>query len=109
MAAFETLAVVASESMQHQSFAEVLRTFAIMFDRLLPDQQARAEDIILRLISALGEHVLTAELDATLSALVRKLDKCVRITAAAAVQAAQDWLKLSVGKLHSRATWSQAR
>ena len=53
MDAFETLAVVASESMQHQSFAEVIHTLAVMFDRLPPDQQRRAEDIILRIISAL--------------------------------------------------------
>jgi uncharacterized membrane protein len=109
MEAFETLAVVASESMQHQNFAEVLRTFAIMFDRLSPDQQARAEDIILRIISALGDHVLTAELEATLSELVLTLDKSARITTAAAVQAAQNRLKLSVGKLHSRSTRSQAK
>jgi hypothetical protein len=109
MEAFETLAVVASESMQHQNFAEVLHTFAIMFDRLSPDQQARAEDIILRIISALGDHVLTAELEATLSELVLALDKSARITTAAAVQVAQNRLKLSVGKLHSRATRSQAK
>jgi uncharacterized membrane protein len=109
MEAFETLAVVASESMQHQNFAEVLRTFAIMFDRLSPDQQVRAEDIILRIISALGDHVLTAELEATLSELVLTLDKSARITTAAAVQAAQNRLKLSVGKLHSRSTRSQAK
>jgi hypothetical protein len=109
MEAFETLAVVASESMQHQHFAEVLHSFAIMFDRLSPDQQARAEDIILRIISALGDHVLTAELEATLSELVLALDKSARITTAAAVQAAQNRLKLSVGKLHSRATCSQAK
>lgn len=67
MDGFETLAVVSSESMQHQSFIEVVRTFAIMLSRLPSDQQRRAEDLILRILSALGDHVLTAELDAALS------------------------------------------
>ena len=108
MDAFETLAVVASESMQHQSFAEVLYTFAIMFERLRPEQQRRAEDLILRILPAMGDLVLTAELDSALTALARALDKSARVTTAAALQTAQDRLRLSVGKLHSRATRSQA-
>ena len=108
MDAFEPLAVVASESMQHQSFAEVVRTFAVMFDRLPLDQQRRAEDVILRIISGLGDFVLTAELNSTLSGLVCALNQSARVNAAAAVQAAQERLQLSVGKLHSRATRSQA-
>jgi len=109
MNAFESLAVVSSESMQHQSFAEIISTFGVMFDRLSPDQQRRAEDLILRIISALGEFVLTADLDSALSTLVRALKQSARIHAAAAVQDAQDRLKLSVGKLHSRATRSLAK
>jgi len=109
MNAFESLAVVSSESMQHQSFAEIISTFGVMFDRLSPDQQRRAEDLILRIISALGEFVLTADLDSALSTLVRALKQSARIHTAAAVQDAQDRLKLSVGKLHSRATRSLAK
>lgn len=93
MNTFETLAVVSSESMQHQSFAELIRTLAAMFDRLPAAQQRRAEDIILRIISALGEFVLTAELDSVLSALAGALKKSGRLTTAAAVEAAQDRLK----------------
>ena len=44
MDAFETLAVVSSESMQHQSFAEVIHTLTVMFVRLPPEQQRRASD-----------------------------------------------------------------
>ena len=109
MEAFESLAVVASESMQHQSFAEVVHTFAVMFNCLAADQQRRAEDLILRIISALGEFVLTAELDSALSALVFALNRSARMSTAAAVQAAQERLQLSVGKLHSRATRSAAK
>jgi len=102
--AFESLAVVSSESMQHQNFAEVARTFALMFDRLPEDQQRRAEDLILRILSALGEHVLTAELNTALSALIGTLTASARFETAAVVRAAQEALELSVGKLNSRST-----
>ena len=104
MNAFESLAVASSESMQHQNFAEVVRTFAVMFDRLPPHHQRRAEDLILRIISALGDHVLTAELNATLSDLASALNGSARGKTASAVRAARDQLALSVGKLNSRAT-----
>lgn len=104
MDAFESLAVVSSESMQHQIFTEVVRTFTVMFDRLSPEQQQRAESLILRIISALGDHVLTAQLDAALSALVCTLKASARSDTADAVQAAQDELGSSIGKLNSRST-----
>lgn len=106
MNAFETLAVVSSESMQHQNFIEVVHTFTVMFDRLPLEQQQRAESLILRILSALGDHVLTAELDAALSALVDTLRSSARFDTADAVQRAQDKFRLSVGKLNSRSTRS---
>ncbi|MBD2307727.1 DUF2254 domain-containing protein [Chroococcidiopsis sp. FACHB-1243] len=106
MDAFESLAVVSSESMQHQNFIEVVHTFAIMFDRLPPEQQQRAESLILCILSALGDHVLTTELDAALSALVCTLRSSARFDTADAVQVAQDKLRLSIGKLNSRSTRS---
>lgn len=106
MDTFESLAVVSSESMQHQNFTEVVHTFALMFDRLPPEQQQRAESLILRIISALGDHVLTAELDAALSTLVYTLRESARFDTADAVQVAQDKLRLSIGKLNSRSTRS---
>lgn len=104
MDAFESLAVVSSESMQHQIFTEVVYTFAVMFDRLPLTQQQRAESLIRRIISALGDHVLTAQLDAALSALVCTLKASARFATADAVQAAQDELRSSIGKLNSRST-----
>ena len=70
--AFETLAVVASESMQPQTMTEFVRTFALMFERWPIDQHQRADDLIRRSLSALGEHVLTAELSEALSDLVSR-------------------------------------
>lgn len=106
MDTFESLAVVSSESMQHQNFTEVVHTFAMMFDRLPPEQQQRTESLILRILSALGDHVLTAELDTALSALIDTLRSSARFDTADAIQRAQDKFRLSVGKFNSRSTRS---
>lgn len=102
--AFESLAVVASESMQHQTLAEILRTFAMMFRHLPPDLQDRAEDMLLRSLSALGDHVLTSELDEMLSQMVAALTAAGRTSSASAIRDAQQRLGMSIGRLNSRAT-----
>ncbi len=104
--AFESLAVSASESMQHQSYAEVLRSFELLFDGLPSDLQSRAEDAILRSLSGLGDHVLTAELEAALTALISRLERAGRGQTAAAVLAAKLKLAGSIGKLGARSTRS---
>ena len=81
--AFESLAVVASESMQSQTISEILRTFAVMFTRLPFATRSRAEDLVLRTLPALGEHVLTAELDTALSSLADALSAAGRGESAA--------------------------
>ncbi len=86
--AFETFAIVATESMQHQNYIEVLHAFTIMFDRLGEEHRERVEDIILRILSALGDLVLTAELDKSLSAPAEKLKASGRIETAGAVEKA---------------------
>jgi uncharacterized membrane protein len=102
--AFETIAVVASESIQPQTMAEIARSFAVLFDRLPEPQRARAEDVIERSLAALGDHVLTAELQRALGELVDALRRAGRSEAAARVDAAVHALARSVGKLGSRAT-----
>jgi uncharacterized membrane protein len=102
--AFESLAVVSSESMQHQNYIAVLETFSGLFERLPNDQQNAAEDRILRILSALGDHVLTTQLAAALTALAGKLRESNRPASANAVQTAHDKLAQSVGQLNSRAT-----
>jgi uncharacterized membrane protein len=104
MNAFETLAVVSSESMQHQNFIEVVNTLTVMLDRLPEEWQLRTEDIVLRILSALGDHVLTAELEKALSALADKLHLNGKLETALAVQKAKLQLSISVGKLNSRST-----
>ncbi|MDQ3780920.1 MAG: DUF2254 domain-containing protein [Chloroflexota bacterium] len=89
LGAFESLAVVASEAMQHQTYAAILRTFALNFDRLpLPEQQ-RAEQLLLRTIPGLGDHLLTTELDDALTALVQTLEQAERLDAAEAFRTAR--------------------
>ncbi len=104
MDTFETLAVVSSESMQHQNFIEVIITFTTMFDRLSKKWQERTEDILLRLLSGLGDHILTAELEKALTVLTNKLIMSGRHEVAAAIKNALVQLSQSVGKLNSRAT-----
>ena len=101
---FETLAIVASESLQHQNYIEVLRTFALMFDRIPERYQVRAEDVILRILPVLGEFALTYELDKALTELESTLTHAGRDAAAAAVSRAQESFSKSVGRLGSRAT-----
>lgn len=102
--AFGSLAVSAAESMQHQSLAEILRSFELLFDALAPELQACCEALILRMLPALGDHVLTHELDAALAGLIDALDAAGRCDTAAAVRTAKDQLARSIGKLGNRAT-----
>lgn len=101
---FETFAVVSSESMQHQVYIELLRTFTTMFERLPDEYKPRVEDLILRILSVLGDHVLTAELDAALTAITSMLERTGRNDTAEAVRRAHQQLARSVGELNSRAT-----
>lgn len=104
MDAFETFAIVSSESMQHQNFIAVLQTFTLMFDRLPEEWRQRAEDIILRILSALGDFVLTAKLEDALVLLAAKLDASGKNETASAILQAKEKLALSVGELNSRST-----
>ena len=108
MRAFESLAVVASESMQHQSAAEVYRTFANLFHRLPSPLRQQADDLLLRSLSGLGDHILTTELEASLTALIDALTVHDRSQSAGAIKAAQAQLALSTGRLNSRSTRTQA-
>ncbi len=104
MDTFESLAVASTESMQHRTFAEVLRTLSVLFNRLPSNQQRRTEDIILRILSGLGDHILTAPLDIELLRLAAVLSDGGRAETAAAVRKARDKLARSVGRINSRST-----
>lgn len=104
MDAFESLAVSASESMQHQTYAEILRALTLMFARLPPALQRRTEEIILCSLSGLGDHILTAGLRDALDDTERMLRQSGCRESAEAVQEARAGLGRSIGRLASRGT-----
>ena len=104
IATFESLAVVTTDSMQHQSMAEIFRTYAIIFDRLPPEQQEQVDDCICRILSALGDHVLTEELAGAIRSMIEALRDAGRDGTATALEDAMLILGRSVGKLNSRST-----
>jgi hypothetical protein len=108
MRGFESLAVVASESMQHQCAAEIYRTFASLFHSLPPPLRRQADDLLLRSLSGLGDHILTSDLEASLSALIAALNLDGRSQCAGAIGAAQHEHQRSIGRLNSRSTRTNA-
>lgn len=100
--AYESLMVAASESMQHQTLAEIARGIARTLP-FMPDALASEfEDVILRSLSALGDHVPTAALERELDKLARAFRDAGRVDAAEKMHAAWRQLSHSVGGLHSR-------
>lgn len=104
--ALESLVIVASESMQHQSAAEVYNAFAAMLPRLPAELQARVTDAVRRSLAALGDHVLARDLDQSLRAVASALIAAGQGDAATEVIEARDRLAACTGSLHSRGTRS---
>ena len=104
MGTIESLTIVASESMQHHVYADVLRGLATTMDRLPPDLAQRAEELVLRSLSGLGDQVLSAELEDALEDIAKALNDAGLNGGSAAVRAASAELAASVGRLNSRAT-----
>ena len=100
----ESLTIVASESMQHHVYADILRGLATTMDRLPPPLAKRTEELVLRSLAGLGDQMLSAELEAALDQIATALDEAERGEGAAAVRAARGELAMSVGRLNSRAT-----
>jgi uncharacterized membrane protein len=104
IATLESLAVVASESMQHQTLAEVMRTLATLLPALPSERVNQVADLVLRSLSALGEHVLTRDLESALEVLSEALTAVGRDEVACAVRKAEATLRRSVGILNARST-----
>lgn len=104
MAALESLAVVSTESMQHQVYGEILNGLATTLDRLPPPLARRTEELVLRSLAGLGDHMLTAELDRALSGIGNALRDAGLAEGAEAVHAARQQLATSIGQLNSRGT-----
>ena len=104
IAALASLAVVSREGMQARSFAKVLRAYASGFDRLPRNVQQQVVDASLRLLSGLGDEVLTEDLDTALVALSERFRATGWPEEARAVEAARGKLATIIGQLHSRST-----
>lgn len=102
--ALESLTIVASESMQHQTIAALYDSFETLYPRLTPDLKDRVDELLMRSLSGLGDHVLSHELDAALGRLVDALDLAGRAGVAEAVASARRQLAGTVGRLHARST-----
>ncbi|MGN6605034.1 MAG: DUF2254 family protein [Ginsengibacter sp.] len=98
----ETLAVASSESLQHMVFAEILLNFSFLFNRLNSRDKKRVEDIILRIISCMGDHVFTSPLEKALNKLIHVLKRNNCFETADHLVKAKEQLQQSVGKLNSR-------
>lgn len=104
MRAFESLLVVASESMQHQNASEIYRMFANLFERLPIPLKRHSEDLVLRSLSGLGDHILTSDLAASLTELSAAMANAGGGKSADAVRNALRQLERTTGHLNSRST-----
>jgi len=106
---FESMAVVSSESMQHQSLAEVLRSFADLLRWMPSDLQPRLDDAIRRILTALGDHVLTADLNEALARLCDTLGEVGRPDTERLVRRALDSMADLLGTYESRGSRGESR
>lgn len=102
--AIAAIGVVASESMQNTLAAEVWRTLATLIDDVPTAQLPALTDTVQRLLSSLGDHVLTRDLEEELSRCRRSLAGRGEPDAAEAIRAAAETLAESIGTLNSRGT-----
>jgi uncharacterized membrane protein len=100
----ESLATVASESLQHQTFTEVINVIDAIYPHLGPEQRARVDDSLRRILSTMGIHVLTRDLDIALSSLTQRLETYSVSGSAEWVKEAHTQMAGSLGKLGSRFT-----
>jgi uncharacterized membrane protein len=102
LAAFESLIVVASESLQHQTLAEAYRALALAARRMPRSMLPGIQGIVDRSLAALGEHVPTADLDDAITMLCGDLRGAGGN--AAPLDEARERLRKSIGHLGSRST-----
>lgn len=102
----ESLTVVASESMQHQTLAAAYRALAFTASQGPRELGSRAADITLRSLTALGDHVFTQVLEDACYSLVDMLRHQGFPDAADKLESASRQLSSGSGELHSRATRS---
>lgn len=104
--AFESLVVVASESMQHQTLATIYRALEFTLRYVPSDIANTVGEITSRSLSALADHVPTGDLEESVKRLENALDARGLSQAGQQLRVAWKDLANSIGSLHSRATRS---
>lgn len=102
--AFESIFLVTSESIQAQSLAHAVRAVAILLETVPAPWRDQLADTAWRMLSGLGEHVLTVELEAALGELSAALAAQGYAKTARSVQDATATLATTLGALNSRST-----
>ncbi|WP_457105910.1 DUF2254 family protein [Methylobacterium sp. P5_C11] len=102
--AIAAIGVVASESMQNTLAAEVWRTLATLIDDVPDERLPALTDTVRRLLSSLGDHVLTRDLEDELTRCRRSLESRGEPDAAEEIRTAAGMLAESIGTLNSRGT-----
>lgn len=104
----ESLAVVSSASLQHQIFTQVLENIRLAYPFASQAVRSKFMDVIRRILSAMGDHVLTDKLENALWELSRTLTSEGDRVGARMVDAAREKLARSLGQLGSRSTRTQS-
>lgn len=104
MDSFESLIVVASESMQHQSLAAVMEALTRTFPAQPDALKARTEELLLVSLAVLGDHAPTRLLQARFEEAAAALAVDGRTAVATALQTAWSKLGRTRGTLHSRSS-----
>ena len=99
---FESLLVVASESMQHQTAAVVVGAMTDAFGRMSVEWKDRVETILLASLAGLGDHMPTRELGESLKKAALALRADTRPTAAARIMEAWGVLEATAGSINAR-------
>lgn len=102
--ALTTIGVVSSESLQNLLLSEVWLSFAVLIEDAPADRLPLLTDAVPRLLSTLGDHVMTREVERSLAACERSLRGRGEAAAADALHEAAAGLGRSVGRLNARGT-----
>lgn len=100
----ESLATVSTESMQHQNFSEILDILSESYPHQPEALRHRSVDMIWRMLSAMGDHVLTGTLELSLLQLEETLALYGNKKESVRLALAHQAFGASLGELHSRAS-----
>lgn len=102
--AWESLVTVSTESMQHQPFAEILKSIARLYGEFPVVLQNRVDRLLERAVSGMGDHILTQDVDSALHDLIQVLEDEARYETAGMLAEARNQLAASLGTLANRST-----